>query len=209
MDKHAKQDKRVDKANWVAVFLLGQEAESMSRHLSKDSHVNVHGRLIQRTWVTKDGHQHSRLEVIADDIDLTTSSQRQEEPQTQTHNHDHIQHSTLTRAGAIKMSQILNDGSYIVVQAWMLNKLRLKGTELMAYAVVYSFSQDGSSWFSGSASYIAAWAGVTPQSARRALKSLTERGLLEKRVRTENGTTACDYRAIINHPGGTVKTTGG
>lgn len=87
VDKHAKQDKRVDKANWVAVFLLGQEAESMSRHLSKDSHVNVHGRLIQRTWVTKDGHQHSRLEVIADDIDLTTSSQRQEEPQTQTHNH--------------------------------------------------------------------------------------------------------------------------
>lgn len=89
----------------------------------------------------------------------------------------------------------LGSGGYVVVQAWMVNDLGLKGAELMAYAVVYGFSQDGEQWFTGSASYVAEWAGCTRRRALELLKSLTERGLLEKRVREVNGVRFCDYKA--------------
>ena len=55
----------------------------------------------------------------------------------------------------------VKDESYLHFQGWMRTRLGLKGNELVIYAVIYGFSQDGSSWFSGSAGYLADWAGIT------------------------------------------------
>lgn len=59
-----------DKANWVDVIFFGNRAESISKYLSKGSHVTVAGRLSQNTWETKDGQKRSKLEVIGEDIDF-------------------------------------------------------------------------------------------------------------------------------------------
>lgn len=45
--------------------------------------------------------------------------------------------------------------SYVVLRPFMVEELGLKGSELVAYALIYGFSQDGESWFTGSAQYVA------------------------------------------------------
>lgn len=68
-----------DKPNWVPVSMFGQRAESVSRYLTKGSHVAVAGRINQNTW-ERNGEKHSRLEVIAEDIDFTGSAKRDDAP---------------------------------------------------------------------------------------------------------------------------------
>ena len=49
------------------------------------------------------------------------------------------------------------DKTYISVQGWMSTKLNLKGNQLLAFALVYGFSQDGQSEFRGTITYISKW----------------------------------------------------
>ena len=58
-------------------------------------------------------------------------------------------------------SAIINDKNYLHIEGWMRTQLGLKGNELMIYALIYGFSQDGNSWFCGSAGYISEWVGIT------------------------------------------------
>ena len=50
------------------------------------------------------------------------------------------------------MADIKND-NYIAIQGFMVKELELTGNELIAYALVYGFSQDGESKFKGSLNY--------------------------------------------------------
>lgn len=87
--------------------------------------------------------------------------------------------------------------SYVVLRPFMVEELGLKGSELVAYALIYGFSQDGESWFTGSAQYVADWCGIARRNAINVLQKLTEKGLVEK-VRTGRG---CAYRACRNITG--------
>lgn len=87
--------------------------------------------------------------------------------------------------------------SYVVLRPFMVEELGLKGSELVAYALIYGFSQDGESWFTGSAQYVADWCGIARRNAIDVLRRLTDRGLVEK-VRTGRG---CAYRACRNITG--------
>jgi hypothetical protein len=40
--------------------------------------------------------------------------------------------------------------NYISIQGWMVEQLGLKGNELLAYALIHGFSQDGKNQFTGS-----------------------------------------------------------
>lgn len=82
--------------------------------------------------------------------------------------------------------------------------LGLKGNELLVYAVIYGFSQDHDSWFSGSQSYLARWCNSTRQGIQKNLDSLIKKGLIEKRTVTINGTTYNNYRSC--HPANSVCT---
>ena len=87
--------------------------------------------------------------------------------------------------------------SYVVLRTFMVDELGLKGSELVAYALIYGFSQDGESWFTGSAQYVADWCGIASRNALSVLQKLTDKGLVEK-VRTGHG---CAYRACRNITG--------
>ena len=91
----------------------------------------------------------------------------------------------------------MDDENYIVVKESMVTELKLKGSELLAYALIYGFSQDGNSWFQGSQSYIAKWCSVSQRQIVKTLKKLEEKGCIEKKETIwKNGSKHCYYRAI-------------
>lgn len=103
----------------------------------------------------------------------------------------------------------MKDDNYIVIQGFMRNRLNLKGNELMVYALIYGFSQDGESAFTGSVGYIAGWIGATKQTVHNTLKSLVDKGLLNKQEEYRNGIKFCTYRSVLlpvkKFDGGVVK----
>ena len=109
------------------------------------------------------------------------------------------------------MSEI-NDGNFISIQGWMVNRLNLKGNELLVYAIIYGFSQDGESRYTGSRRYLADWCGCSVKTVGNALASLVAKGLISKHDKTVNGVHLCDYSITTvgkNFPGGREKITPG
>lgn len=91
----------------------------------------------------------------------------------------------------------MKDNTYITIQSWMITDLDLKGTELIVYATIYGFSQDGESRFKGSRQYLAEWCNGTTRSVQTALNSLVEKGLIQKFENTVNNVKLCEYVAIF------------
>lgn len=91
----------------------------------------------------------------------------------------------------------VNDNNFIAIQGWMRTKLNLKGNELLIYALIYGFSQDGASRFKGSRKYIADWCGCSLNTVDRALGSLVDKGFLAKYPHTDAyGNRLVDYAAL-------------
>lgn len=86
--------------------------------------------------------------------------------------------------------------SYVNIQAFMVNELHLSGNALIIYAVIYGFSQDGDSWFTGSRSYLAAWCQASKSTVSRNLDALCAGGLIERREHVTGGVLLVDYRAV-------------
>ena len=88
---------------------------------------------------------------------------------------------------------------YINIQWWMVSELELKGNELIVYAIIYGFSQDGESRFTGSLQYLADWVGGTKQGVQKNLKSLVEKGYINKEDSYINGMKLVSYYATQLH----------
>ena len=85
--------------------------------------------------------------------------------------------------------------NFIIIQGWMITDLDLKGNELVIYACIYGFSQAEGQTFKGSLQYLADWTNSTKQGVHKCLKSLVEKGYLEKRDFVLNGVKSCEYCA--------------
>lgn len=95
----------------------------------------------------------------------------------------------------------MDNTNYITIQGWMVNELKLKGNELLTFAIIYGFTQDGESRFRGSCAYVADWLGSSRQTALNMLNLLTNKGLINKTETTINGIKVCDYavdRALLH-----------
>lgn len=99
--------------------------------------------------------------------------------------------------------------AYIVIQDWMISDLQLKGNELLTYALIYGFSQDGESEFKGSLKYISNFLGVSKSTAQRNLENLVNRGVIEKRVEEISGVKFNRYIAHEKAEPPIVKTSTG
>lgn len=94
----------------------------------------------------------------------------------------------------------LNDikNNYIVLQGWMRTELDLTENELILYALIYGFTQDGRSEFSGTLEYMKYWTGIKKDTnLLNNIKKLLAKGLLTKRDEGPNGRKKCFYKAII------------
>jgi len=89
----------------------------------------------------------------------------------------------------------MKDNNYIVIQGWMVNKLKLSGNDLMVYAIIYGFSQDKESKYEGSGKYIADSLGISRRAVTNILNDLVKAGYLKKFERTERNLKFCDYQA--------------
>ena len=93
-------------------------------------------------------------------------------------------------------SKVRNE-SYYQVNGWMLNRLELKGIELDVYAIIYGFSQDGESSFTGSLQYLSDFTNTTRPTVIKALKSLVEKGYIVKHESQVNGVKFNTYQANL------------
>lgn len=91
---------------------------------------------------------------------------------------------------------MVKDGTFITIQSFMVNDYKLKGNELLIYAIIFGFSQDGRSWYSGSRQYLADWCNISRVSVDKALNGLISKGLLIKNEKISNGTKICFYKAV-------------
>lgn len=73
----------------------------------------------------------------------------------------------------------MKNENYINIQGWMIKELKLKGNELILYAIIYGFSQDGKSEFYGSIRYISEALGIT----QRSVISLVQKLITKKLIR--------------------------
>ena len=99
--------------------------------------------------------------------------------------------------------------AYIVIQDWMISDLHLKGNELLTYALIYGFSQDGESEFKGSLKYISEFIGISKSTAQRSIEKLVDRGIVEKRVEEISGVKFNRYMAREKAKPTIVKTSTG
>lgn len=87
--------------------------------------------------------------------------------------------------------------NYINIQGWMCSKLKLSGNELLIYALIYGFSQDGVSEFRGSRSYICKWFNISLPTVDKALNSLVEKNLITRREEIVNNVKYNCYKVIL------------
>ena len=87
--------------------------------------------------------------------------------------------------------------NYIAIQGWMVEQLGLKGNELLAYALIHGFSQDGKNQFTGSLTYIQQWLNCAHSTAVLTLQSLVKKQLIKKHEIHHNNQKYCTYQAII------------
>ena len=75
----------------------------------------------------------------------------------------------------------VTDKNYIVIQSFMVRDLRLKGNELLVYAIIFDSSQTEEQKFSGSLRYLAGRTNSTKRGVLNSLKSLMQKGYIKKR----------------------------
>lgn len=109
----------------------------------------------------------------------------------------------------------VGEDSFVVLQAWMLDdNLGLSLREAVILAVINGFSQDGESKFQGSMAYIQKWSkSESRTTAKKALDSLEEKGLIAKEIDCVNGVYFNRYKVIYKRvskiDGGGQKLIGG
>lgn len=88
--------------------------------------------------------------------------------------------------------------NYINIQGWMVTDLKLKGNDLLIYAIIYGFTQDGEQWFEGSRQYLAEWCNSTTRGVSKNLDSLVKKGYLLKEDIVINNVKFCKYKASLD-----------
>ena len=97
------------------------------------------------------------------------------------------------------MERKLNDKNFIAIADWMISDYDFNTRELLCYAIIYGFSQDGESKFSGSLSYLAQWLNISRRdNVLRYLNGLVEKGVITKEKVTGSTKTWCEYTALTN-----------
>jgi len=75
----------------------------------------------------------------------------------------------------------MENENYINIQGWMINDLNLKGNELLLYAIIYGFSQNGEGEYYGSQRYISKALKISLPTANKLINSLLKKGLIIKK----------------------------
>lgn len=79
-----------------------------------------------------------------------------------------------------KENNHVSSDNFVVIQGWMCNELNLKGNDLLVYALIHGFSQDGKSKYYGGRKYIANTFNISLPTVDKALQNLLDEDLIVK-----------------------------
>ena len=82
------------------------------------------------------------------------------------------------------------------IQGWMVTQLGLTGSELVAFALVNSFSKTEEGLYKGGLSYLAEWLKSSKRTALRNLQYLEGKGLIEAVRGNGPAGPFCHYRVV-------------
>ena len=94
----------------------------------------------------------------------------------------------------------MKDGTFVNIQAWMINDYNLTGNKALVYAFIYGFSQDNQGCFYGSSSYIIENLKLGRSTVLDILKELEADGLLKKWQEKIDGRMTNCYSALRPDP---------
>ena len=103
----------------------------------------------------------------------------------------------------------INDDNYYQVQGWMLNRLEIKGNDLLVFAIIYGFSQDGKGLYSGSLQYLQKFTGSSKNTVLSSLKFLCEKGYIIRDDLVVNDVVFPRYKFNTQFARGVQKLNGG
>lgn len=86
----------------------------------------------------------------------------------------------------------------MTIQSFMVNDMNLKGNELIVFAVIYGYTQDGEHWYYGTRAHLADWCGATKETVSNCLKSLMGKGYIKRREVERYGCVQVQYQAIYD-----------
>lgn len=89
----------------------------------------------------------------------------------------------------------ITDRTYTTITGAMITELGLKGNELIVYALINGFCQDGESQFYGSITYLMEFTSLSKQGVLNVIESLIAKGLIEKEQRVINGVKFNSYKS--------------
>lgn len=95
--------------------------------------------------------------------------------------------------------------NFFTIQGFMLTDLKLKGNELLIYAIIYGFSQTEGQQFTGSLKYLAGWTNSTTRNVISVLQKLEKKNLIIKTEEFIDGVKFCKYAANIEFFSGDMK----
>lgn len=85
---------------------------------------------------------------------------------------------------------------YFIIYDFMTEKLKLKGAQLLVYALVFGFCQNGRGAYDGSISYLAKRTGISSRTAIRILDELVKKKLIKKNEIYTNCVKCCTYEIM-------------
>ena len=91
----------------------------------------------------------------------------------------------------------MKSDNFVIIQGWMCNELELKGNELLVYALIYGFSQDGKSDYHGGRQYISDTFNISLPTVDKALKGLVDKNLIIK-IPCKDQSQTDTYKANIS-----------
>ena len=98
----------------------------------------------------------------------------------------------------------IDDSNFYVVQGWMINKLGLSGNDLICFAIIYGFSQDGKSSFDGSLNYIAKFMACARRTVVNVTSRLEEAGLIHKESGNTGDHESNSYKTNVKYKDGEI-----
>jgi hypothetical protein len=84
--------------------------------------------------------------------------------------------------------------SYFIIHDWMLEELKLKGNDLILFAIIYSFSKSGSFCFNGGREYLAEKSGISIRNLQYMLNSFVESKIIDKTIIEKKKVKYCEYK---------------
>lgn len=72
--KNAQTGEWEDMANWVDVVGFGERWEKLAGYITKGTKLTVRGKLRYSSWQAQDGSKRSKLDVVAEDVELPPRS---------------------------------------------------------------------------------------------------------------------------------------